>query len=164
CEIFSESLSSMNDLVHGEPSWRLSHDRVRLWVTCRAGHMAPVEFDLGGRTVSPYALAPWMPSEAGPALPPLLETLRGDFFCFPFGPQRDAPPHGVSANGSWSAVAGGDDRLHLGMADPDSGGWLEKIIFLREGETAVYCEHRISGVEGRFSYGNHPILDFSNLA
>lgn len=154
----------MNDLVHGEPSWRLSHDRVRLWITCRTGHMAPVEFDLGGRIVSPYALAPWMPGEVGPGLPPLLETLRGDFFCFPFGPQRDAPPHGVSANGSWSAVAGGDDRLHLGMADPDSGGWLEKIIFLREGETAVYCEHRISGVEGRFSYGNHPILDFSNLA
>src|SRR5690606_31639928 len=28
----------------------------------------------------------------------------------------------------------------------------------------IYCEHRISGVEGRHSYGNHPILDFSNLA
>lgn len=153
----------MIDFVHGEPSWRLSHDRVRLWVTRRAGHMAPVEFDLPGRTVSPYALAPWSVEEADAALPPLLSVLRGDFLCFPFGPQDGAPPHGVSANAEWSVVAGGDDRLHLGMEDPDSGGWLEKIVLLREGETAVYCEHRISGVSGRYSYGNHPVLDFSGL-
>jgi hypothetical protein len=153
----------MNDFVHGEPSWRLSHDRVRLWLTIRGGHMAPVEFKLGERTVSPYALAPWSAEEADAALPGLLGVLRGDFLCFPFGGQKDAPPHGVSANAEWKVVAGGDDRLHVGMDDPDSGGWLEKIVLLREGETAVYCEHRISGVSGRYSYGNHPILDFAGL-
>jgi hypothetical protein len=154
----------MNDLVHGEPSWKLTLDRVSLWITCRAGHLAPVEFRLGERTVSPYALAPWLPDEVDASLPPLLTVLRGDFLCFPFGPQKNAPPHGVSANGEWKIVAGGDDRLHLGMDDPDSGGWLEKIVILREGETALYCEHRISGVEGRYSYGNHPVIDFSTLA
>lgn len=153
----------MNDFVHGEPSWRLSHDRVRLWLTIRGGHMAPVEFSLGERTVSPYALAPWSAEEADAALPGLLGVLRGDFLCFPFGGQKDAPPHGVSANAEWKVVAGGDDRLHVAMDDPDSGGWLEKIVSLREGETAVYCEHRISGVAGRYSYGNHPILDFAGL-
>ena len=154
----------MNDLVHGEPSWKLTLDRVSLWITCRAAHLAPVEFRLGERTVSPYALAPWMPDEVDASLPPLLTVLRGDFLCFPFGPQKSAPPHGVSANAEWKIVAGGDDRLHLGLEDPDSGGWLEKIVILREGETAVYCEHRISGVEGRYSYGNHPVIDFSTLA
>jgi hypothetical protein len=49
------------------------------------------------------------------------------------------------------------------MDDPDSGGWLEKIVSLREGETVVYCEHRVSGVSGRYSYGNHPILDFAGV-
>jgi len=153
----------MNDLVHGEPSWKLTLDRVTLWISCRAGHMAPVEFQLGERTVSPYALAPWTPDEVDAALPPLLTVLRGDFLCFPFGPQKSAPPHGVSANAGWKVVAGGDDRLHLGMDDPDSGGWLEKIVILREGETALYCEHRISGVQGDYSYGNHPVIDFSRL-
>ncbi len=154
----------MNDVVHGEPSWCLACDRVKLWITRRAGHMAPVEFRLGERVVSPYALAPWPADEADPGLPPLLGVLRGDFLCFPFGPQQAAPPHGVSANAEWKIVAGGDDRLHLGMDDPDSGAWLEKILILRERETAIYCEHRISGAEGRYSYGNHPILDFSHLA
>lgn len=153
----------MNDLVHGEPSWRLSHDRVKLWVTCRAGHMAPVEFQLGDRTVSPYALAPWQSDEVEASLPPLLTVLRGDFLCFPFGPQKGAPPHGVSANAEWKIIAGGDDRLHLAMDDPDSGAWLEKIVILREGETAVYSEHRITGAEGDYSYGNHPVIDFSYL-
>jgi len=153
----------MSDFVHGESCWRLSHDRVKLWVSVRAGHMAPVQFMLGGRQVSPYALAPWSSAESDPALPGLLRVLRGDFFCFPFGPQNGGPPHGAAANGTWDLVAEGDDRLHLGMEDPDSGAWLEKIIHLREGETAVYFEHRISGASGPYSYGNHPILDFSGL-
>ncbi len=45
----------------------------------------------------------------------------------------------------------------------DTGGRIEKEILLREGETAVYVDHRVSGVEGRFNYGNHPILDLSTL-
>ena len=153
----------MNDVTHGEPCWCLSHDRVSLKVTSRGGHLAPVEFHLEGRSVSPYALAPWTPDEVDESLPELLKILRGDFLCFPFGPQKDAPPHGSSANAGWKIVAGGAEMLHLGMDDPDSGGWLEKIISLKEGECAIYCEHRISGARGRYSYGNHPILDFSFL-
>ncbi|MDB6076682.1 MAG: hypothetical protein JWO82_429 [Akkermansiaceae bacterium] len=154
----------MNEAVHGEPSWCLSNGLVKVWVTHRAGHLAPVEFRLGSRKVSPYALAPWQRHEIEPALPELLQVLRGDFFCFPFGGQADgAPPHGVSANDDWKIVAGSEDMLHIGMDDPDAGGWIEKLVSVREGETAVYQEHRISGVEGRYSYGNHPILDLSNL-
>jgi len=153
----------MNDVIHGEPSWCLSHDRVRLQVTSRGGHLAPVEFTLGERTVSPYALAPWVPDEVDEGLPELLKVLRGDFLCFPFGPQQHAPPHGASANAEWQIVAGGNEMLHLGMDDPDSGAWLEKILSLKEGETVIYCEHRISGAEGKYSYGNHPILDCSFL-
>ncbi|GAA5484061.1 hypothetical protein [Haloferula sargassicola] len=154
----------MLESIHGEASWTLAHDRVKLAVSCRAGHLAPVEFQLGLRTVSPYALAPWSAAEADPSLPDLLKVLRGDFFCFPFGPQAEAPPHGASANHNWSLVDRGKDRLHLALDDPDSGGRVEKIVSLREGETAVYVEHRITGVEGRYSYGNHPILDFSQLS
>jgi hypothetical protein len=154
----------MIEAIHGEPSWRLTNDLVKVWVTHRAGHLAPVEFRLGNRKVSPFALAPWARHEIEPALPELLQVLRGDFFCFPFGPQENgAPPHGVSANENWKIVAGGEDMLHLGMDDPDAGGWIEKLVSLKEGHTVVYQEHRISGVEGAYSYGNHPILDLSEL-
>ncbi|WP_367873555.1 hypothetical protein [Luteolibacter sp. Populi] len=153
----------MTELIHGEPSWSLSHDRVRLRVSCRGGHLAPVEFQLGERTVSPYALAPWTRDEVDGTLPELLKVLRGDFICFPFGGQTDAPPHGASANGEWKVVAGGTEILHLGLDDPDSGAWVEKLLSLREGETVIYCEHRITGADGRYSYGNHPIIDFTGM-
>lgn len=153
----------MLDLIHGEPSWCLSHDRVRLWVTQLGGHMAPVEFTLGERVVSPYALAPWQATDIEDSMPVLLKVLRGDFLCFPFGGQEKAPPHGASANAEWKVVAGGDNILHLGLDDPDSGAWIEKILSLKEGETAIYCEHRISGAAGRYSYGNHPVIDFTGM-
>jgi hypothetical protein len=153
----------MLDLIHGEPSWCLSHDRVRLWVTQVGGHMAPVEFTLGERRVSPYALAPWQAADIDESLPVLLKVLRGDFLCFPFGPQDKAPPHGAPANAEWKIVAGGDNLLHLGLDDPDSGAWVEKILALKDGETAIYCEHRISGAAGRYSYGNHPVIDFTSM-
>lgn len=153
----------MNDVIHGEPSWCLSHDRVRLQVTSRGGHLAPVEFTLGERVVSPYALAPWQPDEVDESLPVLLKVLRGDFLCFPFGGQKSGPPHGASANGGWKIVAGGGEMLHLGLDDPESGAWVEKILTLKDGETVIYCEHRISGAQGHYSYGNHPVIDFSYL-
>lgn len=75
-------------------------DGVQLKVTMVGGHMT-ADFRLGARTVSHYALAPWQPDEAGSDLPVLLTHLRGDFFCLPFGPQGDGPPHGEPANGEW---------------------------------------------------------------
>ncbi|QJE97781.1 hypothetical protein [Luteolibacter luteus] len=122
-----------------------------------------MEFTLGERVVLPYALAPWEPGEVDENLPVLLKVLRGDFLCFPFGGQKVGPPHGASANGEWKIVAGGEEMLHLGLDDPESGAWIEKILTLKDGETAIYCEHRISGAEGDYSYGNHPVIDFSNL-
>ncbi len=48
---------------HGVEGWWLKSDCVRAHVTADAGMMAPVEFKLGDRTVSPYSLSPWKPDE-----------------------------------------------------------------------------------------------------
>ncbi len=146
-------------LVHGEPSFHLATPELDLDVTARGGHLAPVVFHLPDRDVSPYALAPWEPAEF-PRIPPLLSILRGDFLCLPFGGQVDGPPHGEPANGEWSLFAVDRNSLHLTM---DAGGHFEKILSTRAGQHAVFCEHRISGLDGDFNYGNHPILDFSGL-
>jgi len=149
---------------HGAESHTLANDVVQLAITVEGGHMAPVSFKLAdGRQVSPYALAPWLPEEA-PDQPPLLRQLRGDFFCFPFGPQTDGPPHGETANAPWTLLEQTDNALKLAIDPTDTGGHIEKILSLRQGQTAIYIEHLISGVDGQFNYGNHPILDLSSLA
>ena len=145
--------------IHGEPSFHLAAPELDLHVTARGGHLAPVIFHLPGRDVSPYALAPWEPAEF-PDVPPLLAVLRGDFLCLPFGGQIDGPPHGEPANGDWTLLTADARALHLGI---DAGGHFEKILSTHAGQHAVFCEHRISNLDGNFNYGNHPILDLSGL-
>ena len=70
----------------GQPSWRLKTRGVEVFVTRTAGMLAPATFALpGGRTVRPFAVAPWVGEKLDAGLPPLLHALRGDFFCAPFG-------------------------------------------------------------------------------
>lgn len=148
--------------VHGETSVHLASPEADLDVTLRGGHLAPVVFHLPGRDVSPYALAPWEPSEY-PELPPLLSVLRGDFFCFPFGGQDQGPPHGCPANADWSLIRQDERALEFLMDAEDSGARIEKIIMVRQGHHAIYAEHRISNLEGDWNYGTHPIFDLSGL-
>ncbi len=148
--------------VHGEPSYHLATPELDLDVTSRGGHLAPVVFHLPGRDVSPYSLSPWQPEEF-PEMPPLLSVLRGDFLCLPFGSQADGPPHGEVANLDWTNAASDERSLRFVMVTADSGASVEKFVSTRVGEHAVYQDHRISGLEGDFSYGNHPILDLSSL-
>lgn len=149
--------------IHGAPSFQLTSDCVDLHVTQTAGMLAPVTFKLGDQEFSPYALAPWEPTDLDPELPRLLSYLRGDFLCFPFGPQDDAAPHGATANDEWALKEQADNHLTLSINPADVGGEVEKHYSLKAGHSAIYCEHRISGVTGQWSYGNHPILDFSKL-
>ena len=86
--------------------------------------LGPVEFRIGnGRTVSPFAVAPWANDRGAhyDALPGVLKKLRGDWACVPFGmtttplglpadwlPQSTSPvsdidplPHGFGSNYAW---------------------------------------------------------------
>ncbi len=151
-------------LHHGEPSWPLANDCVSLRVTARGGHVAPVEFRFPSDVFSPYSLAPWQPADE-PAAPPILQVLRGDFFCFPFGADAAAGHphiHGEPANQPWRLIDTSPGSLHLALdfsfSGPLAGGRLEKRLLLRPGHAALYQEHRISGVSGDFNYGHHPIL------
>lgn len=150
------------ETVHGEPSHHLATPEVDLHITARGGHMAPVVFHLPGRDVSPYSLSPWEPAEF-PEQPALLSVLRGDFFCLPFGPQDDGPPHGDPANAGWTLASCDDRSLTLHLHAADSGAFIEKILTAKPGHHAVYAEHRISKLAGEFNYGTHPILDLSMM-
>jgi hypothetical protein len=150
--------------IHGSASFFVSTPEVDFAVSEQGGHLAPVDFYFDEYAVSPYALAPWQPEECDQELPHLLRVLRGDFFCLPFSEQKQGPPHGEPANEKWSLVEQGERKLVLEIVTADSGATVRKSIEVREGQQAVYVEHLVSGLAGRWNYGNHPILDLSELA
>lgn len=81
------------------------------------GMVGPARFRLGERVVSPLAVAPWADDEEARTLPGILQRLRGEWPCVPFGIASDAAlpegwrpadgtepdpnPHGYAANSLW---------------------------------------------------------------
>lgn len=160
--------------VHGQPSWRLANDTVEAFVTETGGHLGPVSFHLGDRAVQPYHIAPWA-EENTDGLPPMLQTLRGDFFCLPFGGNAEAfeggpfgseqhPPHGETANAPWSfeGIERDGDRttLRLGLNTTVRPGRVTKEVALVDGHAALYQRHTIAGITGPMSFGHHAMLRF----
>jgi hypothetical protein len=156
--------------VLGQPSWRLASQSVEAFVTRTGGHLGPVTFDREGRALQPLAVAPWAEDVLDPPVPPLLQALRGDFFCMPFGGNGTPfegerhPLHGEVANGEWTFESGTSDEqgsaLRLSLRPRVRRGLVEKTIELREGHNAVYCRHVVSGMEGPMTVGHHAMLRF----
>ena len=157
-------------VVHSQLSWRLCNKEVEAYVTELGGHLGPVTFQLKGKPAQPFSVAPWVDEPVDPALPPLLQVLRGDFFCLPFGgnaaPYRGEqhPPHGETANRKWSfesfETQGRRTSLSLRLRTKARPGRVDKTIVLVEGHTAVHCRHTVSGMAGAMSFGHHPMLKF----
>ncbi len=151
------------ETIHGAPSYVLKSNEVTCAVTQTAGHMAPVTFHLGAIEARPYALSPWLPLQADAGLPNLLRYLRGDFLCLPFGGQQNGPPHGDPANALWELKTQSARQLCLTQKASDSGALVTKTLSLVDGHHAIYSEHLIEHLTGRWNYGNHPVLDFSSV-
>ncbi|MDD2764846.1 MAG: hypothetical protein PHE83_12825 [Opitutaceae bacterium] len=151
---------------YGQPSWRIANAAVEAFVTETGGHLGPVTFQIGGKKIQPYAVAPWAEEKLEVPLPPMLKVLRGDFFCLPFGgnetPFRDErhPPHGETANARWRCTAAGEGRVHLSLVTKARPGRVDKFISLHAGHAAVYQRHVISGMRGPMNPGHHAILKF----
>lgn len=89
----------------------ISADGVRVRIHPQGG-MVTAAFDVDGVTVEPLYEAPWLGRWRGD---PLLEHLRGDFVCVPFG----MPGHGYAANHLWRVVGRADDEAELWIDYPD---------------------------------------------
>lgn len=105
------------------------------------GAMAgPFSFDLGGRMVQPFAVAPWAddPAERLADLPPLLRRLRGEWPCVPFGgvnsppglppdwdvvraptPEWHRDDHGFAAHHPWTVDAQSETAVTLSIRYPE---------------------------------------------
>ncbi len=155
--------------VSGQKGWTFKSDRVKAFVTRTGGHLAPVEFKLGRRTVQPFSITPWW-NESPKGIPTMLRVARGDFFCAPFGGNARSfrgeqhPAHGDSANLDYTleSVIRADDRVTLraSLRTESRRGRVDKRLILRDGHAAVYCEHVLSGMSGPMTIGTHPMIKF----
>ena len=156
--------------IFGQPSYVLANRQIQAAVTQTGGHLGPVSFRIAGKTIAPFAVAPWWNEKLPTGTLPLIRGLRGDFFCLPFGgnatPYRGEqhPCHGETANGRWwfesLAHTGNATTLHLSLRTRIRSGRVDKRITLRAGETAIYQEHIITGMTGPMNPGHHATLKF----
>ena len=139
-----------------EISW--SHGRARLSPT--AAMLTSADFRVADRWFSPFASAPWDPSDPALAeLPGHLRVLGGEFVCLPFGsaagPRAAAPgwaafedlpadrlPHGPAADEDWRLEHVGDGSATFSLRYPAAAP-VERV------------ERTVRGVPGR------PALEFS---
>src|SRR5918994_1432699 len=78
--------------IHGQESFLLRTRSVELAMTATGGMLGPVTFFSDDAVpIRPYAIAPWAEESAPPGTPPVLVSLRGDWFCSAFG--ENAEPH-----------------------------------------------------------------------
>ena len=159
--------SSQKRFLHPE-CWRFKTDSFRLSVTREGGHLYPEDFCLpSGKKVSPYFIAPWKIDLKAYPEARVLGTLRGDFFCMPFGGASTYAgvrhsAHGEGAYAPWSfqgtekREAWSRSRFELNYKK--SSGKIVKEISVRSDENILYTEHRLSGFSGPMTYGHHPNL------
>jgi hypothetical protein len=156
--------------VSGQPSWRFQSDRVEACLTELGGQLGPVSFQLKDKKVQPYSIAPWAEEKSAAELISILRALRGDFFCLPFGgndhPWRGEkhPVHGETANQRWHLeslqTTAGRVSLHASLQCRIRPGRVDKRVYLLPGQTAVYCQHTLSGMKGPINLGHHAMLRF----
>jgi hypothetical protein len=160
-------------IIQGQPSWRLASGEVEAFVTQMGGQLGPVTFDRRRRKIQPYSVAPWAEEPVDRSLPPIIQALRGDFFCLPFGgnatPFRGEkhPVHGETANARWRfeslETKGERTCLHLSLRTKVRPGHVDKRIWLQDGENVIYCQHVVSGMSGPMNLGHHAMLKFPDV-
>ena len=157
------------ETIDSQPSWILESPQVRLAVTKRGAHMAPVTFLRdSGKPVQPYHVSPWQNEKLADFPAPVLASLRGDWFCIPFGGNgtefrgEKHPPHGEVAGSEWTFVdskrGGGTTTLVLAFEPTARKGRIVKELTLVDGQNVVYSKHTVTGFAGPAPCGHHATL------
>ena len=154
------------DIIKGKKSWILESKNIRLSLTEKGGHMAPVVFMKDSdNPIEPFYINPWADEDLDLSnLPDVLDPLRGDFFCLTFGGDNTwggevHPPHGETSGSVWTLGDNIEENsITLKMDTKVRKGTITKKIFLKENGNNLYISHRIVDFAGPVSPGHHVIF------
>lgn len=147
---------------YNQPSYHMKNDKVKLYVSEWGGRMS-ADFELDGAEVNPYYLPPWWNEQLNDAD----ATMRGCWFCFPFGINEpyqgiEYPVHGFPVTNHYeksNLVCDSEEQtLYLKTKLMEDEALLEKSYTLYEGESCIYISDKISGAKGKYPAGYHPTL------
>jgi len=154
----------------GKDSWKVTNGETEVYITGRGAQLGPVTFfSTGGSPIRPYYVSPWnlLQDINGPLEPPVLDPLRGDFLCLPFGAdnqfkKENHPIHGECAGNEWHLLgqdeADGVASIRLGFEPKERKGTITKELSLVRGQSVIYQSHRIDGFAGPTTIAHHAIL------
>lgn len=173
--------------------WLLEWDRGRLRVLADGAMLSGVQLNLGGgRLVAPFYEAPWL-DEGHELEPKLLENLRSEFPCVPFGGtypldsvmdewkpaltyepvQGDGPLdasdellHGPCCLGTWELVDRSATHVTIAIDYPSSSiiSRLVRTVRCKPGEAAIGFSLTVHARrKGRRPIGLHPNIAFPSI-
>ncbi len=158
------------DENHRTPGWYLKGNGIEMFLTEQGGQHAPVTFFAGtDEPIQPYYLTPWQDKRPDLSSIPLLQNLRGDFFCLPFGGNAEAYQgeqhqcHGETAAMNWTMTkaeeeADGKCVFEFELDTKIRPAHVVKHIEMRKGHAALYIRHTVTGMSGKMPYGHHAIM------
>ncbi len=160
---------AVKDVRNSQPGWVVRNGQTEVFVTERGGHMAPATFAADTSTpVQPYYISPWQDEGLAEFPDPVLAPLRGDFFCLPFGGNKEPlgteqhTCHGEAGSGQWRLSKeerrGAIAALDLEIETRIRPGRIAKRIRLVDGHPAVYSTHVLTGYAGPMPLGHHATL------
>ncbi len=148
-----------------EDTINLNADGIRLSFDTSIGMIKSFTVTDGDAGISPLHRAPWVGmDEALPdGLAPHLYKLGGDFFCAPFGQEKDgAPLHGWPANACWSIIDLSPDQLSARLDHRVNDAEVIKELSLRPDHPFVYQKHTFVGGSGSVPVANHANISLPN--
>lgn len=151
-------LPSMNDNLQAQTSWRIDWEFGSAEVRALGAMLGPVRFKLDAtRDLEVMHVAPWAGQASSSSLPGVLQSLRGEWPCVPFG-RTDTPldlpadwtlrepeddwSHGYGSNHVWTCEEVGPDHILLTIDYPTSAAVsrLERRIQAVAGTAALDIE------------------------
>ncbi len=153
---------------HSQPGYVLENKNMELFLTRQGGHIAPVTFAKDtGTPIEPFYISPWQDENLDIDVP-VLQPLRGDFFCMPFGANakdyqgEKHELHGEPATCDWTcedvSKDGDIQTLTMTMDTRVRKGRVTKNISIIESQNNIYQKHTIEGMSGKMPVGHHANL------
>ncbi len=157
---------SLNTWNEEENGFSYNSNSTDVFITRLGAHCAPVVFQKERGGFAPYFINPWRNENLDHSNDPVLNSLRGNFFCLPFGAggfdgkDQFFNTHGDVASGRWD-LAGIEstelgDTLTLSINPEDIGGSVSKKITIKN--NIIYTLSSVKGVDGCYPVGYHPNL------